>query len=136
MTGVGGAALTRDGIAMNNLDDKRIAELRERLVQKQEALLSLEETGAQAANTVELDQTTVGRLSRMDDLRAQAMSQESERRRHLELQRINSALQRMAAGEYGYCVRCAEEIALKRLEFDPAALLCIRCASEAESGAD
>ena len=136
MTGVGGAALTRDGIAMNNLDDKRIAELRERLVQKQEALLSLEETGAQAANTVELDQTTVGRLSRMDDLRAQAMSQESERRRHLELQRINSALQRMDAGEYGYRVRCGEQIALKRLEFDPAALLCIRCASEAESGAD
>ena len=136
MTGVGGAALTRDGIAMNNLDDKRIAELRERLVQKQEALLGLEETGAQAANTVELDQTTVGRLSRMDDLRAQAMSQESERRRHLELQRINSALQRMETGEYGHCVRCGEEIALKRLEFDPAALLCIRCASEAESGAD
>ena len=133
MTGVGGAALTRDGIAMNNLDDKRIAELRERLVQKQEALLSLEETGAQAANTVELDQTTVGRLSRMDDLRAQAMSQESERRRHLELQRINSALQRMDAGEYGYCVRCGEQIALKRLEFDPATPLCIRCASEAES---
>lgn len=121
---------------MNHLDNHRIAELRKRLAQQQEALLGLEETGAEAASTVELDQTTVGRLSRMDDLRAQAMSQEGERRRHLELQRINAALQRMDAGDYGYCVRCGEEIALKRLEFDPAATLCIRCASEAESGAD
>ena len=120
---------------MNGLDDNRISEFRKRLLQKQQTLLGLQETGAQAASTVELDQTTVGRLSRMDDLRAQAMSQESERRRDLELQRINSALQRMEAGEYGYCVRCGEEIALKRLEFDPATPLCIRCASEAESGA-
>ena len=120
---------------MNHLDNERITELRKRLLQQHEELQGLEETGAEAASTVELDQTTVGRLSRMDDLRAQAMSQESERRRHLELQRINSALQRMDAGEYGYCVRCGEEIALKRLEFDPAAPLCIRCASEAESGA-
>jgi DnaK suppressor protein len=134
MAGRGGAALPGKGIAMHDLDNDRIADLRKRLVQKREALLGLQETGAEAASTVELDQTTVGRLSRMDDLRAQAMSQESERRRHLELQRINSALQRMAAGEYGYCIRCGEEIALKRLEFDPATPLCIRCASEAESG--
>jgi len=64
------------------------------------------------------------------------MSQETVRRRHLELQRINGALQRMDAGDYGYCARCGEQIALKRLEFDPAAALCIRCASEAESGAE
>ena len=121
---------------MNDLDNDHVAELRKRLLQQREALLGLEETGAEAASRVEVDQTSVGRLSRMDDLRAQAMSQESERRRHLELQRINSALQRMEAGEYGDCVRCGEAIALKRLEFDPAAPLCIRCASEAESGAD
>ena len=120
---------------MKDLDNDRVAELRKRLLQQREALLGLEETGAEASSTVEVDQTSVGRLSRMDDLRAQAMSQESERRRHLELQRINSALQRMEAGEYGCCVRCGEEIALRRLEFDPAAPLCIRCASEAESGA-
>jgi DnaK suppressor protein len=104
------------------------------LLQKQRTLLGLKATGEEAAGTVELDQTSVGRLSRMDDLRAQAMSQETERRRKLELQQIKSALQRMEAGEYGYCVRCGAEIALKRLEFDPAALLCIRCASAAESG--
>lgn len=120
---------------MNSLDKERIAELRTRLLQKRQALLGLKVTGAEAAGTVELDQSSVGRLSRMDALQAQAMSQETERRRSLELQQINSALQRMEAGEYGYCVRCGEEIAVKRLEFDPATPQCIRCASAAENGA-
>ncbi len=119
---------------MNSLEKNRIEEFRQRLLQKREALLGLQETGAQAAGTVELDQTSVGRLSRMDDLRAQAMSQESERRRKRELQQISGALQRIEAGEYGYCVHCGEAIALKRLEFDPATPLCIRCASAAEGG--
>jgi DnaK suppressor protein len=120
---------------MTSLDEDQIAEFRKRLLDKRQALLGLRETGAEAAGTVELDQTGVGRLSRMDALQAQAMSQETERRRALELQQINSALQRMEAGEYGYCIRCGEPIALKRLEFDPAAARCIACASAAEDGA-
>lgn len=119
---------------MNSLDDKRIAQFRQRLLQRRQTLLGLKDTGEQAAGTVELDQTTVGRLSRLDDLRAQAMSQESLRRRNLELQQISSALQRMEAGEYGFCLRCGEEIALQRLEYDPATPLCMRCASAAERG--
>jgi DnaK suppressor protein len=41
-------------------------------------------------------------------------------------------LQRIAAGEFGDCVRCGERIGGQRLEFDPAVLLCIECATEAE----
>ena len=45
---------------------------------------------------VELDQTSVGRLSRMDAMQVQAMAQETERRRHLDLQRVQAALERLA----------------------------------------
>ena len=82
--------------------------------------------------TVELDQSRVGRLSRMDALQGQAMSREAGRRRHEELARIGAALIRVEEGEYGYCLRCGEEIAAGRLEVDPAATLCIQCASAAE----
>ena len=102
------------------------------MLQQQRELLSLKETGSDAAKTVELDQTSVGRLSRMDALQGQAMSQEMERRRKIELQRITSALCRMESGDYGHCVSCDEAIAMKRLELNPAVPLCIRCASEAE----
>ena len=78
---------------------------------------------------VELDQARFGRLSRMDALQSQAMHQEELRRRKLELSRINNALKRIAENDYGFCLHCDEKIATKRLEFEPAATLCIHCAN-------
>lgn len=103
------------------------------LLQRRESLLSVSETAGEAAATVTLDQSCVGRLSRMDALQSQAMSQESNRRRDLELQRIAAALSRVNEGDYGYCLDCGEEIADNRLEVDPAAPLCIQCAGKAEN---
>ncbi|PLW77357.1 TraR/DksA family transcriptional regulator [Cohaesibacter celericrescens] len=77
---------------------------------------------------VSLDQQSVGRLSRMDALQGQAMAEEAERRRVLELQRIEQAVKRLEQGDFGYCIECDAEISLKRLEIDPAASHCIRCA--------
>lgn len=99
------------------------------LKQRKADLLQVRETAEGAAGVVELDQTRVGRLSRMDALQAQAMSVETNRRRDIELQRIESALQRLRTGAYGYCLRCAEKISRPRLEVDPATPLCIDCAS-------
>jgi DnaK suppressor protein len=76
----------------------------------------------------ELDQTRLGRLSRMDALQTQAMASETRRRRQQELERIDFALKRLAEGEYGDCQLCGEPIAPKRLAFDPSAALCIDCA--------
>lgn len=77
---------------------------------------------------VELDQSTVGRLTRMDALQAQAMALEIGRRREVELGRIDAALQRIEKGEFGYCVNCGEVIAAKRLKLDPTVPICIDCA--------
>lgn len=41
---------------------------------------------------------------------------------------IDRALERIAAGTYGECVRCGGEIAPARLEARPEAALCIDCA--------
>ena len=56
------------------------------------------------------------------------MAQDAERRRKIELQRIDSALERIESGDYGYCLNCDEEIPLARLEFDPAVATCVNCA--------
>jgi DnaK suppressor protein len=102
------------------------------LNQRRDALLALAETSQQAGATVELDQSMVGRLSRMDALQAQAMSQETERRHQLELTQIGTALGRIESGDYGYCLDCGEPIAKARLEFSPASTLCIACAEKKE----
>lgn len=77
---------------------------------------------------VELDQTSVGRLSRIDSLQAQAMALAADKRRHDEMRRIESALERVEAGEYGYCVQCGEEIGEARLAADATVAACIKCA--------
>ena len=91
-------------------------------------LTQLKETSGNPHRPVEVDQTQVGRLSRMDALQDQAMAIEAERRREAELSQIEAALKRIENGTYGYCVTCDEEIAVKRLEQDPAAPQCIDCA--------
>jgi len=85
------------------------------------------------AQSVELDQSKVGRLSRMDALQQQAMTDAIRSRAMHERTRLRMALKRWHEGEYGWCAQCGETIAAGRLEFDPATPLCIDCASEAES---
>ena len=98
-----------------------------------EELRALGATGEAAAQTVELDQTRVGRLSRMDALQAQAMSQASNRRRMKTLRGVESALGRIDRGDFGECQDCGEMIILGRLEFDPTVTVCISCAESREA---
>ncbi len=109
---------------------------RELLTKRQADLIAIVEAGAEAAQPVELDQARVGRLSRMDALQGQAMSQEAGRRRKQELVRISKALKRLELGEYGECLNCGEDIAVGRLEVDPAATLCIHCAETGSAESD
>jgi DnaK suppressor protein len=99
-----------------------------RLLQRRQDILALLEGHSDDSKPVELDQTRVGRLSRMDALQNQAMARETERRRQQELLRIDAALQRLSDGSYGECLACGEPIARKRLDLDPSATLCIDCA--------
>ena len=111
------------------MDAAELAALRAALVTRLEALHAASETTADNRRPVELDQTSVGRLSRMDAMQGQAMALATERRRHDEMQRVEAAIKRIDEGEYGACISCGEEIAAKRLAVDPIIPTCIRCAS-------
>ena len=106
---------------------------RKQLLAQQYELRQAQESGEQAEQPVELDQTRVGRLSRMDAMQVQAMSVETGRRRRQKLRQIAAALKRIENDDFGYCQECDEEIAPARLEIEPTVLLCINCASARES---
>lgn len=114
------------------MENKKHTNFKNLLLNRQKTLQALDETTNDAAKVVELDQTRVGRISRMDALQGQAMSQEIQRRRQIELQKITMALNRIERGEFGYCTDCDNDIAIKRLELDPSVSLCINCASKLE----
>ena len=103
-------------------------EIRRRLEAERAELLDLCAAAADERRPVELDQQSVGRLSRMDAIQVQAMAQAVEARRRGRLQRIEAALARLAEGAYGDCLECGEKIPAKRLAIDPAVARCVECA--------
>jgi DnaK suppressor protein len=100
----------------------------ERLRARRAELLKAQEETEADRGTVELDQTTVGRLSRMHALQEQATALATARKREEELARIDAALKRIEEGDYGYCLVCGEEIDERRLDLDPSLPTCIDCA--------
>ena len=109
-------------------DDAFVAAQQAAMQAKRGELAALDAATAGSRAAVELDQTRVGRLSRMDALQGQAMAQEQQRRRQVELARIYAALKRIEQGEYGWCLKCGDAVAKARLASDPAAPLCVDCA--------
>lgn len=107
-------------------------DMRSRLLQLQAATKEATAEGAGSSGVVELDQSRQGRLSRMDAMQAQAMSQAANQRREVSLKNIAAAIERIENGNFGFCQACDELIAEQRLAFDPTAVLCIDCASSAE----
>ena len=99
-----------------------------RLEEKKLTLKNLIVSAKNSTEVVELDQTKIGRLSRMDAIQRQSMAIEMERRREVDLRRVEAAIERLKSGDFGYCITCDEKIPLKRLEIDPACTTCITCA--------
>lgn len=107
-----------------------IEKFKQKLLLQRREIQQLESTLKQSSQTVTLDQSKVGRLSRMDAMQGQQMALEASRRRQLQLHKIKHALNRVENGEFGYCVKCGEEIDHRRLDFDPANSHCIECAEK------
>lgn len=103
-------------------------QFRDLLNQEAAELRAAEAGTADDRAPVELDQTSVGRLSRMDALQQQAMAAAQSRRRAARLVAIDRALKRMEDDEFGWCESCGEEIPAGRLVLDPTAARCVDCA--------
>ena len=104
----------------------------ERLLDLQEQTMGIADLVAVSADTVELDQNRVGRLSRIDAMQGQAMAQASVERQAQQLKLISRALQRIDDGVFGRCLECDRAIVPGRLEIDPAVESCVDCAQQLE----
>ncbi len=113
-------------------DDIDLDYYKKRLEERLAAIMA-GQAAKKSEGPVTLDQTCVGRLSRMDAMQQQAMAEAADRLTDFERQRIGAAFKRIDSGDYGCCVVCGEEISEGRLRFDPSVLMCISCAQKAEN---
>lgn len=114
------------------LTDAQRAGLRADLGVLQAQLTDILQDSSDLAGTVELDQSRMGRVSRIDAIQQQKMAQAALARHKIRLERVEATIERYEDDpeEYGICPECDEDIAFKRLKATPDAIFCIECAEE------
>lgn len=112
------------------MDNLVVENFRRALLELKAQLTELEAISCEATKPVQLDQSMVGRLSRMDAMQGVEMAKEASRRRKQQLARIPAALERIATEDYGRCTLCDEDIVIGRLHIDPTYTRCINCADQ------
>lgn len=117
---------------MEELSTTECETLRGRLVDLVAELEGALRTSAESAAPVVLDQSSVGRLSRMDAMQQQAMAKATRQKTQLRLTQCKVALSAFDRDEYGVCRKCEEPIGYRRLSAKPEAPFCLEC----QRGAD
>lgn len=111
----------------DHIDPGKIEELRAEITAELERLERSMRATDRGLRPVELDQTAVGRLSRMDELQNQAMSKNLREREDMKLGGLLGALRRIEEGTFGRCSECDAAIPVDRLEIFPEASTCVDC---------
>jgi DnaK suppressor protein len=109
------------------LTEDQLGELRSELERQLARLERSMEVTDRALETVELDQTAVGRLSRMDSLQSQGMAKGLREREAVTLALIQAALRRFDEGTYGWCTVCEGPVGFERLFVFPETERCTAC---------
>jgi DnaK suppressor protein len=115
------------------VDETFLNEMRERLqaraAELRDTITRLDGTTAPVSPN-----NAIGRLTRLDAMQATSMRRAVAHDHDIELQNVERALKALAAGEYGVCRRCKEDIAQARLRAKPEAFFCVACTSGAARG--
>ncbi len=114
------------------VSSKDIEHLKDQLLEIKSELQQSIELAQSSADTVELDQTKAGRVSRGDALMQQEMAKAGLERDRRHFLQVIKALSRIEEEDYGFCAECDEPISIERLKIMPEAELCIRCMEKRE----
>lgn len=104
-----------------------------RLRARRDELLAALSAEDHSHQPVELDQSRVGRLSRIDAIAQSEMARASRSGSKTELHRIDAAIARIENGTYGTCCRCRQLVGRERIQADPATPFCLSCFEEIEA---
>lgn len=112
---------------MTELTEAQVLELKAELERELVRLRRSMGSTGEAARPVELDQTAVGRLSRMDAMANQHMQKDLHEREQALEGGILDALRRIEQGSYGRCTTCGAAMPYGRLLVMPEARTCAGC---------
>ena len=117
---------------MLRLTKTEIGHLKITLERLKEELKEQVSQSESSTGIVTLDQTLIGRLSRIDAMQQQNMAISNRQSKTFRLRKIQIALEAIRMENYGYCDKCDNAIGYARLNVQPEANLCINCQDEAD----
>ncbi len=109
------------------LSTEQLRSLIERLQESRDVAKALLQPQTGGINEIQVGDNAIGRLTRMDAIQVQAMTDMNRSQLSVRLQQIEGALVAFDAGRYGYCNRCKEPVDIERLMALPSAPLCLAC---------
>lgn len=112
---------------MDQLDEKAMQGLKNLLIEMRTQLDEQVRLSNPAVDVVKLDQTSVGRVSRIDAIQQQGIAVAAQNKAKRQILYVNKALKAMEIGDYGFCVSCGQGISMPRLMVRPEANLCLSC---------
>lgn len=74
-------------------------------------------------------ENAIGRISRMDAINNKTVNEAALRKAEQKLKNLTIALTKIDDADFGYCVRCKNQIPLGRILLLPQAITCVNCAS-------
>jgi DnaK suppressor protein len=114
-------------LILDQLTPKQTQELRS-LLQANKTKLEQQLLDAESATgVVTLDQSTVGRVSRVDAMQQQSMAVSTRAKAESTLRKVLIALKRIDREDFGCCGQCDEPIQFNRLKVQPQANHCLKC---------
>lgn len=111
------------------LTPEQIAQVRDELLRTLAKLERSMKATDEAMRPVKLDQTAVGRLSRIDSLQNQGLTKNLQEREQAKLALVVEALRKIEEGRFGVCDHCGEPIEFERLLVFPETKSCAGCAA-------
>jgi len=114
------------------MESKKLREIEREIVQQITALEQQLRLTEQSSQTVALDQTLAGRVSRIDAIQQQKMSQSSKIRDLKRLTELKRTRLKLKSNDFGLCEECEQLIAFGRLKINPESKYCISCQQQME----
>jgi DnaK suppressor protein len=106
---------------------EQVEQLRQELLRTLSRLERSVKKNGVGNGAADLDQTCVGRLSRIEALQNQGLTDGLRERERIQFEQVLDALCRLESGAYGTCLTCNTPVSYERLTIFPETPTCALC---------
>ncbi|MFT4579919.1 MAG: DnaK suppressor protein [Nitrospinales bacterium] len=111
------------------MNEEERAELKQKIIEEILTQKHLIESFTETSKPVAPD-NAIGRLTRMEAISSQAISESSLNSSKAKLEQLKKALEKIDLPEFGICIRCANAIPQGRIMLMPESAVCVTCAEK------